>query len=118
MLSEDVETLPAVLQMQSGHMLCASCVTLEAGCNLYEVRKAIRELILSLKCQAVPGRCSSCDLATVVVTLWRSTYRVRRRLHPAVLAGASRPGYRVINRRTFLAIATSALATPLPEGWL
>src|SRR5262245_12587329 len=72
LLSEAAEKLLAALRAEPGRMLCPRCVAMETGCNIYEVRKAIRELILTLKCQAWPVRCSLCDFATPVVTLWQS----------------------------------------------
>ena len=46
MMSEDAEKLREVLQREPGRMLCMPCVGAITGLNIYEARKAVRELIL------------------------------------------------------------------------
>jgi hypothetical protein len=43
MMSEAAEKLVSALRAQPGRMRCPWCVSDETGCNLYEVRKAIRD---------------------------------------------------------------------------
>ena len=69
MMSEGAEKLRAVLQREPGRLLCLPCVGTETGLNVYEARKAVRELILRGGVLASPQVCSSCQRVELIVKL-------------------------------------------------
>ena len=73
MMSGGAEKLRAVLQREPGRLLCLPCVSAITGLNIYEARKAVRELILGGQALASLQACSSCHGRDLIVKL-----RVRR----------------------------------------
>jgi hypothetical protein len=69
MMSEGAEKLRDALQREPRRLLCLPCVGTETGLNVYEARKAVRELILRGGALASPQVCSSCQRVDLVVKL-------------------------------------------------
>ena len=69
MMSEDAEKLREVLQREPGRMLCMPCVGAITGLNIYEARKAVRELILYGEALASLQVCLSCHRRDLIVKL-------------------------------------------------
>src|SRR2546427_3962734 len=69
MMSGGAEKLRAVLQREPGRLLCLPCVGTETGLNVYEARKAVRELILRGGVLASPQGASSCQRVRPILKL-------------------------------------------------
>ena len=69
MISEGAEQLRDALQREPARTLCLPCVGAITGLNIYEARKAVRELILRGGALASPQVCSSCQRVELIVRL-------------------------------------------------
>jgi len=70
MMSEGAEKHRDVLQRDPARTLCLSCVGTITGLNVYEARKAVRELILNGGALASLQACSSCHRQDLVIKLY------------------------------------------------
>ena len=69
MMSEGAEKLRAALWREPARTLCLPCVGVITGLNIYEARKAVRELILLGGALASLQICSSCHRQDLIVKL-------------------------------------------------
>jgi hypothetical protein len=69
MMSEGSEKLRDALWREPVRTLCLPCVGAITGLNIYEARKAVRELILLGQALASLQICSSCHRQDLVVNL-------------------------------------------------
>ena len=69
-MSEGAEKLRDALQREPARMLCLPCVGVITGLNVYEARKAVRELILGGEALASLQACSSCHRQDLVIKLY------------------------------------------------
>ena len=69
MTSEGAEQLRDALQREPARTLCLPCVGAITGLNIYEARKAVRELILYGEALASLQVCLSCHRRDLIVKL-------------------------------------------------